>query len=104
MKINGRALLPLILMSTAAAGQLTAVDPHAGKPMFQDTPDSRQRGALLLRHMASCLYGKERVAARALLRSVPGSKDEAKRVTALHSRLEECVNGDAEAVQFTTFV
>jgi hypothetical protein len=72
--------------------------------MFHDTPDSRQRGALLLRHMGSCVYGKESVAARGLLRSVPGSKDEANRMTALHSRLEECVNGDAQAVRFTSFV
>ena len=98
------ALLPLALVSATAVSQTTAIDPHAGKPMFHDNADSRLRGALLIRHMGSCLYGKERVAARGLLRSVPGSTDEARRLAALHSRLEECVNGDAEAVQSTNFV
>jgi len=100
------ALLPLALASAAAAtaAQTTAIDPHAGTPMFHDNADSRLRGALLLRHMGSCLYGKERVAARGLLRSVPGSTDEARRMAALHSRLEECVNGDAEAVRSTNLI
>ena len=94
----------MAMVSAAAAAQTTAIDPHAGAPMFYNTPDSRQRGALLLRHMGSCVYGKERVAARSLLRAIPGSKDEERRLAALHSRLEECVNGDSEAIQSTNFV
>jgi hypothetical protein len=71
--------------------------------MFYDTPDSRQRGALLLRHIGSCVYEKDPGAARALLRYVPGSKDEARWVGSWQSRLDQCVNGDAEALRFVTF-
>jgi hypothetical protein len=54
--------------------------------------------------MGGCLYGKERGTARALLRTVPGSKDEERSVVGMRSRLEQCVNGDARAIQFTGFV
>jgi hypothetical protein len=104
MNLTARALLPIALFSAAAASQTTAIDPNAGKPMFEDNPDSRLRGALLLRHMGSCLYGKERGTARALLRTVPGSKDEERSVAGMRSRLEQCVNGDARAIQFTAFI
>jgi len=101
--LRARVLLPIALVSNAAASQTTAVDPHAGKPMFYDTPDSRQRGALLLRHVGSCVYKKDPAAARALLRYVPSSKEEGRWVGSWQSRLDQCVNGDAEGLRFVTF-
>lgn len=95
--------LLIALLSAAAVGQTTAVPSHNGKPMFYDTPDSRQRGALLLRHIGSCVYSKDPGAARALLRFVPGSKDEDRWVSAWQSRLDQCVNGDSEGLRFVTF-
>jgi len=104
MRVSALGLLPLSLAATAAANPLPPAETVGPSgPMFYNTPKNRELGALLLRHIGSCLYEKDPAAARALLRYVPGSKDEARWVGSFQSRLDYCVNGDAQALRSTSF-
>lgn len=72
-----------------------------GPPMFEPSARTTAQGALVLRSMGACVDRLDPAAARALLRSAPRSKDEARLVNGMQSRLQECFHTDAVGIEFT---